>query len=298
MGRCYVLITPARNEERFIEHTIRSVVSQTVRPAEWVIVSDRSTDRTDEIVNRYSREYGFIRLLRVDGDEQRNFGSKALAFTKGYLALSHTGYEFIGNLDADVTLGPDYYEDVICNFNSSPRLGIAGGIILELAGGRYEPQNNSLDSVAGAIQLFRRDCFEEIGGYLPISTGGIDSAAEISARMHGWKVRTFEHLKVYHHRLVSSGRGSVARSRFRHGITHYLLGYHPLFELVKCAYRFTERPFALGSTITLAGFTWAAIMRYERPVSEEFVKYLRREQAGRASLGNIFKYRKRKARSS
>lgn len=275
----FVIITPARNESRTLEATIRSVVAQSLKPSEWVIVSDGSTDETDEIARRWSRIHPFIKLVRREGGRNRDFGSKAVAFRAGLDSLT-SKYDFIGNLDADITFAPDYYRDIIRAF-SDERLGLAGGVIYELIGNAFVPQKNSLESVAGALQLFRRECFEDIGGYIPISAGGIDAAAEISARMRGWKVRAFENLHAFHHRRVSGGSGRVLKSRFRHGVSHYLLGYHPLFEIMKCAYRVQDRPYLLGSLCTLAGYAWSAAAGYERPVSDEFVEFIRKEQKER-----------------
>lgn len=282
----YVIITPARNEGRTLEATIRSVVAQSLKPTEWVIVSDGSTDDTDDIGRRWSRLHPFIRLVRREGGRVRDFGSKAVAFKAGLDSIT-SKYDFIGNLDADITFGPDYYKDLLNEF-SDKRLGLAGGVIFELIGKEFVPQRNTPDSVAGALQFFRRECFEEIGGYIPISAGGIDAAAEISARMRGWRVRAFD-LKAFHHRRVSGGNGRVFKSRFRHGVAHYLLGYHPLFEIMKCAYRVQDRPYLLGALCTLAGYAWSAAIGYERPVSGEFVDFIRNEQKERLRSSRLFK---------
>ncbi|MBI5453579.1 MAG: glycosyltransferase family 2 protein [Deltaproteobacteria bacterium] len=283
----YVIITPARNEAGTLEATIRSVVAQSLRPSEWAIVSDGSTDDTDEIARRWSRLHPFIRLVRREGGRTRDFGSKAVAFKAGLDSIT-SKYDFIGNLDADITFGPDYYRDLLKAF-SDERLGLAGGVIYELIGREFVPQKNFPESVAGAIQLFRRECFVDIGGYIPISAGGIDAAAEISARMRGWRVRAFDDLKAFHHRRVSGGNGRVLKSRFRHGVAHYLLGYHPLFEIMKCAYRVQDRPYVLGALCTLAGYAWSAAIGCERPVSGEFVEFIRNEQRERLRSFRLFK---------
>lgn len=276
----YVLITPARNEERYIEKCLRSVITQTVLPQEWIIVNDCSIDRTEEIVKGYSREYPFIKLLRLSSGQGRDFGSKAAAFNSGYRSLSTADYGFIGSIDADVSFEPDYFERLMDRFEKEKKLGVAGGAILELVGKKYIKQLSGANSVAGAIQFFRRRCFEDIGGYVQIKFGGIDAAAEIMARMKGWDVRSFEWLEVHHHRRVSGSSG-VIRSRFRSGMMHYQLGYHPLFQLVSTAYRLFERPFIAGSLLTLLGYCWACVRRLERPVSPGFVDYLKSEQISR-----------------
>ena len=277
----YVLVTPARNEEAHIEKTIEAVLSQTIQPRRWVIVSDGSVDRTDEIVARYARSHAIIQLVRSAKQGQRNFGSKTKAFEVGYQQLKDIPHGFLGNLDADVSFAANYYEQILQQFQIHPYLGIGGGIILELINNQFVPQRISLNSVAGAIQLFRRQCYQAIGGYIPIPTGGIDAAAEILARKHGWGVQTFAEIPVYHHRRVTTGRASVLRARFYQGVTNYTLGYHPLFQTMSCLYRVAQRPYVVVSAFTLFGYVWSCLKRSRRVLPDEVIRYLRSEQMAR-----------------
>jgi poly-beta-1,6-N-acetyl-D-glucosamine synthase len=280
----YVLVTPARNEESYIERTIQSVLSQTQLPERWVIVSDGSTDRTDSIVEKYRHEHSFISLLRAQRDGGPNFGSKVKAFQAGYRELANQKYSLIGNLDADVTFTPEYFKTMVSKFQNDPCLGIAGGVICELMDGKYSPQKISMNSVAGAVQLFRRECFEGIGGYIPIKSGGIDAAAEILARMHGWTVSTFPGIEVMHHRRVMTGSRNILQTRFKQGLTQYLLGYHPLFQLARFIFRISDKPFLIGSFFSLCGYAWGFLTRAERPMPVEAVKFLQCEQMRRLNL--------------
>ena len=280
----YVLVTPAKNEETFIEQTIESVLSQTILPERWVIVSDGSVDRTEDIVARYTQRHSFIQLVKAGGREgmnQKDFGSKVMAFRAGYDQLRDQSYQFVGNLDADMTLGEHYHEQILEKFQSDPKLGLAGGIVLEPEENKFVPQNISLNSVAGAVQLFRRACYESFGGYIPMRRGGIDAAAEIMARMQGWKVRTFPEIQVFTHRPASTGGSTVYHTHFRRGFSNRLLGYHPFFQLVSSLSRFNERPYVVGSTCTLLGYTWACLSGHEPVLPHEAVKFLRSEQMAR-----------------
>ena len=100
----YVVITPAHNEDAFIEKTITSVIAQTVRPLKWVIVNDASTDRTREIVERYTMEHSFIHLVNVERPTGRHFGNKVRAFNRGLVEVRDLKFDYIGNLDADISL--------------------------------------------------------------------------------------------------------------------------------------------------------------------------------------------------
>jgi len=277
----YVLLTAARNEERHIERTINSVISQTILPRKWVIASDGSTDRTDQIVGKYQTKCNFIELVRASADPKRNFGSKARAIRFAYKRLGGLNYQFIGNLDADITFGPSYYEEVMEKFDHNTKLGIAGGIRYDYYKGKFELAYNSPNSVGGPAQFFHRDCFEAVGGYVSLKDGGIDAVAEITARMHGWEVRTFENIEIFHHRATGTAAERFFRSNFRYGLKFYSIGYHPLFFMLMSLHRAIRNPVLPGGIIWILGYLWAAANRYERPVSIDFVKYLRLEQMTR-----------------
>jgi biofilm PGA synthesis N-glycosyltransferase PgaC len=277
----YVLITPARNEESNISKTIQAVLAQSILPRQWVIVSDGSIDATEAIVEKYVAAVPFIKLLRREGNREREFGSKVEAFRIGYQAIADVTHEFVGNLDADVSFPADYFEQLLHHFRQDKQLGICGGLIVELIEGKFVAQKMSLNSVAGAVQMFRRECYEDIGGYVGIKGGGIDAAAEITARMHGWKVRTFSDLPVWHHRRVVTGSSSIVGARFRQGASNYQLGYHPLFHLASCLSRMGERPYVLGSASMLCGYLWSILKRPQRVLPPEVQRYLQKEQISR-----------------
>jgi len=280
-GISYILITAAKNEEDYIEKTIQSVIAQSVLPQKWVIVSDGSTDRTEEIVNKYATHYDFIQLVSTDAGEQRNFGSKARAITAGYERVKSIYHDYVGILDADVSFSPTYYESVIRKFVENTKLGIAGGILFDRHKEKYIKQRTSTHwSVSGPIQMFRRECFEQIGGYVPVR-GGVDAVAEVMARMKDWEVIAFPEIHVFHHRPTGAEKGSKHAIWFNQGVEDYLLGYHFAFVPVRCILRVIERPYLLGSLFMLCGYCWYWIRRPRRQVSSEFVQYLRREQLKR-----------------
>jgi glycosyltransferase involved in cell wall biosynthesis len=276
----YVLLTAAYNEEQYIEETIRSVVGQIVRPSRWVIVSDGSTDRTDEIVQRYAMSYPFIYLLRRVRDQNRRFASKVFALRAGLQTLALETVQFIGHLDADVSLDPFYFRDLLKEFDEDPTLGIAGGWYFEKMRGQYRPAlGSSSTSIPGGIQMFRRECYQDIGGLLPIEFGGEDWYAEIMARKCGWRVRSFPELQVHHLRPPGT-RGSPLRYCYHQGFMDFALGSHPIFELAKLARRIPWRPYLLGALVRLFGFLMAHILG-KRMVPPDFVDFLRKEQIGR-----------------
>jgi biofilm PGA synthesis N-glycosyltransferase PgaC len=284
----YVLITPARNEEAYIGKTLASVVSQTVRPLKWVVVSDGSTDRTDEIVGKYAEAHPWIELLRVPTHRDRSFAAKVTAFNMGYDRVKGLPFDVVGNLDADISFEPDYIEFLLSRFARSGSLGVAGTPFVEESG--YSSASDSFEGgkhVAGGCQLFRRACFEEIGGYVPNRAGGIDWIAVTTARMKGWETRSFKEKFFRHYRSLGTGTANSLGAVFDYGKKDYYLGGHPLWELFRVAYRATKRPYVLGGLVLLSGFLWAHVRRMPRAVGPELMRFHRREQMRK--LGEIIK---------
>ncbi|MDD5232380.1 MAG: glycosyltransferase family 2 protein [Syntrophales bacterium] len=277
----YVLVTAAHNEEAYIASAVESIAAQTVPPRRWVIVSDASSDGTEDIIGKYMESLGFIDLVSLQRDASRNFRSQVYAILEGVRKLQETPFSFIGNLDADIILEPDYYERILKRFRMNPRLGLAGGFVYEWRKNAYRSRNfNRVHSVPHAVQLFRRECYETFGGYIPLKYGGPDWHAEVTVRMKGWEARCFPEIPVYHQRPTGSVEGA-ARAYLRLGRMDYSLGSHPVFELFKCIIRYREPPFIIGSLLRMAGFLWLSLIREERQVTAEFVRFIRREQMRR-----------------
>jgi len=279
MPLTYVLITPARNEAAFIGLTLESVVSQTVKPAKWVIVSDGSTDGTDDIVRKYAAEHPWIELLRMPERRERHFAGKVHAFNAGYDRVKTLQYDAIGSLDGDISFDESYFAFLLGKLAGDPGLGLVGTPFKDRS--TYDYRFVSIEHVSGACQLFRRECFEDIGGYVPVEGGGIDHIAVITARMKGWKTRTFTDTVCLHHRAIGSARSGALMARFRVGASDYALGSHPLWEVCRTTYQMTKPPVVVGGLMMLAGFQWAAVRRAPRPVSDELVAFRRREQMRR-----------------
>jgi len=281
----YILITPAKDEEEFIENTIQSVISQNHLPMRWIIVNDGSVDRTGDIIKRYAEKYDFLIPLDRPKDQTRNFGSKATAIKYGYDSIRDLKFEYIGNLDADVTFDSTHYEKIIQKFEENEKLGVAAGVRYDNRNGKFIRLTPSSNSAGGPTQFFRRECYDQIGGYLPLKFGGIDAVAEVMARKNGWEVRSFPEIEIYHHRSTGSAGNNIIKSRFRAGIKYYVIGYHPLFIIPFVLSRIKFPPPIITSILLFAGYFWGTI-RHKKEVPDDFVKYLRSEQLNR--LRNYF----------
>ncbi len=276
----FVLITPARNEAQFIELTLQSMVAQTLRPLKWVIVSDGSTDGTDEIVRKYLAGNPWIELLRMPERSERHFAGKVHAFNAGYARVKDQDFDVVGNLDADVSFEPDHFAFLIGKMGEAARLGVAGAPFRE-GNYQYDYRYTNIENVWGGCQLFRRECFEAIGGYMPLKGGCIDHVAVVSARQHGWQTRTFTERVCMHHRQMGTALQNGLMAKFKFGMKDYSVGNHPLWELFRTLYQMKNRPFVVGGLALGSGYAWSLLRRAEIPLSPELVAFVRREQMQR-----------------
>jgi glycosyltransferase involved in cell wall biosynthesis len=277
----YVLVTPARNEAAFIEKTIRSVAAQTVLPLKWVIVSDGSTDDTDRLVQAYAARHDWIKLVRLPERTQRHFAAKVAAFNAGYARLAGLEYDAIGNIDADVSFDEEYFPFLLQKLAADPSLGLVGTPYRDPLNQVYDYRYVSIEHVTGPCQLFRRKCFEDIGGYTPVKGGAIDRIADIAARMKGWKTRTYTDKLYLHHRHTGTAQQGVLMAKFRDGAKDYSVGASPVWELFRAVYQMTRKPVVAGGFMLGCGYLWSFLKRVERPVPREMVEFCRREQMER-----------------
>jgi biofilm PGA synthesis N-glycosyltransferase PgaC len=279
----YVLITPARNEAAYIELTLKSVVSQSVRPLKWVIVNDGSTDGTDDIVRKYAANNSWIELVQMPERRERNFAGKAIAVSAGQKQLGGLQYDVIGNLDADVSFERDYFAFLMDRFAENPKLGV-GGTAFREGNLSYNYEFVGIEHVSGMCQLFRRECFEDIGGYAAIRSGGIDLIAVLSARAKGWDTRTFIEKSFVHHRSQGGALHTGLRERIHMGRKDYLLGNHPLWEIFRSVYQMAHKPFLIGGLLVLASYVWNSIRGVERTIPPELMAIRRGDQMKRLKL--------------
>jgi glycosyltransferase involved in cell wall biosynthesis len=290
MRTSYVIITPARDEEANLERTIESVIAQTVLPVEWVIVNDGSTDRTAEIIEESARQYPWIRAVHRVNRGYRQAGSGVMeAFKDGYVALGCCDWEFVVKLDGDLSFEPDYFEKCFEHFKREPRLGVGGGIIYNLMpdGTQRFERGGPTFHVRGATKIYRRACWEDIGG-LWLGTGW-DTIDEVKANMRGWVTRNFPDVRLVQHRATGAADGQWA-DLVKNGRANYISRYHPLFMLAKCLSRLRRRPYFVGSIALAYGFITGYLKRIRRLDDPATIRYLRGQQLRKlAGLETIWK---------
>lgn len=282
----YVLIMPTRDEEKYLQQTIDAIAAQTVPPLECVIVNDGSSDRTGEIAEENARRYPWIRVVhRADRGTRKLGGGVIEAFYEGLAALQATDYAYICKIDGDVTFPPRYFEDLMAKFEQDPVLGGASGKVWNPCGDVLKEERLADEMVSGAMNFWRRACFEAVGGY--VREVMWDGIVFHRARMCGYTTRSFrdENLRIIHHRLTGSSHRSIYRGRLRWGRGQWFMGTHPLYILASGVYRMRERPYVIGGALIVAGYVLAALSGVRRYEDLAFRRSLHRWQLRRLGLG-------------
>jgi len=275
----YVIITPVRDEERHIESTIASVCDQSIRPTEWVIVNDGSTDKTGEIIERRAAQCSWIKVVhRTNRGFRKSGGGVIEAFYDGYKELHSSDWEFIVKLDGDLTFSSDYFEKCFEHFERDPKLGVGGGDIYHDIQGTKRVEVNPRFHVRGATKIYRRACWEAIGGLL--KAPGWDTIDEVKANMLSWKSYSFSELHLIHHRLTGTADGLLG-DRVKHGLACYISGYHPLFLVASCVRRLIQKPYVAGSAAICYGFLKGYWTHVPRVNDTQLIRYLRTQQLRR-----------------
>ncbi|MGH9529788.1 MAG: glycosyltransferase [Terriglobales bacterium] len=279
----YVVITPVRDEEAYIQLTIQSMIKQTVQPYEWIIVDDGSTDMTGSIIDEYASKYSWIRSLhRANRGHRKAGGGVVDAFNDGYRALNTQDWDFIVKFDGDLTFDPDYFERCLENFDGEPTLGVGGGTICHIIDGKRHSEDCPVFHVRGATKIYRKSCWDAIGGFWPAP--GWDTVDEVKANRLGWTTRSFSNLYLIHHRPTGTAEGIWA-GLVKNGRANYICGYHPLFMISKCLLHIVREPYVIGSLALLYGFLSGYLKRIPRVDDVATIHYLRHQQMRRLRGG-------------
>jgi glycosyltransferase involved in cell wall biosynthesis len=269
----FIIISPVRNEEAFVEKTLKSVISQTVKPLEWIIVNDGSTDSTRSIVEQWVKQYPWIRLINI---EDRGFyypGTGVVnVITRGYESVSRKEWDFLIKLDCDITIENNYFEAIFAEFEKNPALGIASGAIYLVDGDIVRKEKSQRDHPWGASKVYRRKCFQDINGWKAIP--GWDLADLLSAQMRGWETRCFDEYRILHYRGTGTRRTDFTKGRFLLGRFHYRYGYSISYTFLKSIYWLGEKPYIIGGISIFLGFIYAAVRKESKLFEKDMRQFL------------------------
>ena len=282
----YVVITPVRDEEEYLPHTLECMLHQTILPTEWIIVNDGSTDNTGNIIDEYVQRYPWIRAVhRRNRGFRKPGGGVVEAFNEAYQKLRTKDWDFMVKFDGDLSFEPDYFECCFRNFSNNPKLGVGGGIICYEVDGVKEFEEAPTFHVRGATKIYRRSCWEQIGGFWPAP--GWDTMDEVKANSLGWSTMGFKDLHLVHHRPTGKADGFWS-GLVKYGRANYICGYHPLFMLGKFFRRLAVRPPVIGALALMYGYVTGYLKRIPQVDDPAAIAYLRKQQlnrlAGRASI--------------
>jgi biofilm PGA synthesis N-glycosyltransferase PgaC len=285
-GTRYIIITPVRNEGKRFQETAMWITTQTLRPVQWIIVDDGSSDGTETIADRYSSQYSWISVVHRSDRGSRQPGAGVIeAFYEGYESLTVRDWAYLVKLDGDLSAAPDYFERCLNEFQESPQLGIGGGLVSEPNQISELVCPHPMFHVRGATKIYRRACWDSIGGLL--KAPGWDTLDEVKANMLGWETRTFLNIPVRQLKATGSADGSW-NDAVKNGLANYISGYHPLFLIAKCLRRIGRQPYLLGASGILYGYITGYLKRIPRVKDRALIHYLRKQQlrrlVGRSSI--------------
>lgn len=271
----YILVTPAKNEEEDLPNLIHSMIQQTIKPLLWVIVDDGSTDNTPEILEEAKEKYNWIQSLRVK-ESKRDLGKHVYCvynigfdFAVKYCKAHNKQYDYIGNVDADMTMETEFFEKLIKEFEKNPKLGVASGSVYSNIHDELILEKDREDLPMGSPRLWRKECFEETGGYL-ISYSA-DSVSNVLAKLRGWETKRFSNIKAIQARKTSSAEGLWKGYKI-HGESAYFRNYHPLFVLAKGLKYSFNSPYYIGIAY-LYGYLSSVLKRMDKIDNEEVEEY-------------------------
>ncbi|NGP75927.1 glycosyltransferase family 2 protein [Balneolaceae bacterium YR4-1] len=276
------IVTPVRDEEDVVEELILSVVQQDLLPNEWVFVDDNSVDSTTNIIKSYSQKFEFIKLVSFPKDTNRTPGTGVIrAFEYGLNHLMQE-YDFLLKLDADLKFKPDYFQNIISEFEANEKLGIASGMIFEKNG--KPVKKNISDHPYGATKFYRKSCFDQIKPLEKIKTW--DLIDNIKANIAGYETKIIASEKVKHLKPMESAAGKTNENFLKGYYSSYLFYLFP-FAMLKSIKVMTEKPYIVGGVVYLSGYLYNLVINRERYSNSEVVKYLRKQQKNR--LKKLFK---------
>jgi biofilm PGA synthesis N-glycosyltransferase PgaC len=283
----HIVVTPCKNEEKYIPSLIHSMLNQTIRPKEWIIVDDGSNDNSCNIIKDMTMNEKWIKCISRKGIKKRNRGIEiAKLFAFGIEKISIENWEFCSKIDSDMILPVDYFEKIIQKFDQQEKAGILGGVCFtSMKRGRMKIEKVEPDHVRGGLKTYRRKCFEDIGGVT--IANGWDGLDEASAQMIGWETKNLTNIKVEHRRETGSHRGKIVNS-YISGEYAYFMGYIFPYILGRSTKRMFQKPYIIAGISMFLGYLKNKLLRKPIYQNKEVVAFIRAKQSRRLRLGKIY----------
>ncbi len=273
----YAVITPVKNEEKYIGKVIDSIVNQTILPQVWIIINDGSTDRTEQILKTFETKYKWINVIHLNSNEKRKVGGAAVIH-HGLNLLDLNSYEFIVRTDGDIEFDSAFFQKIFKKFEENPKLGIASGVCYVQQAKKLVEEKHPRFHTRGPLKVYRTECFRDIEGL--DANEGWDTIDEIKAHMQGWTTRSCPDLKIIHLRKTQTANGALNGQKNIGRISYYT-GYHPLYAVLRAARQAFTKPFFLSGIFMLWGYWEGYFKKDPRIADPAFIRYLRKQQINR-----------------
>jgi hypothetical protein len=216
--------------------------------------------------------------LTRDRGDRHAVAAAPRAFNWALGGVDQRDFTHIGKLDGDIELPGDYFERLLQEFDADPRLGIGGGVLVEPVGSTWQRVRTPRHHVRGALKLYRRECFQAIGGIQErLGWDGID---QIYAQMRGYRTVAVDHLVARHHRVCGTADGAL-RGWIRFGEAYHVLGFSFLWVFLKSVTCCAQRPRIVSGLAVAYGYArarWRSIPSVEDP---EYRRFVRRDERRR-----------------
>jgi len=277
-----LVVSPVRNESAHIELVVRAMAAQCLPPTKWIVIDDRSTDDTLQLLRRLEPEVSFMEVHEAGSDSAGALTRDRLAraaaprnFNRGLAMAQWRDYDYVMKLDGDIELAPGYLQTALERMNADPSIGLAGGYLNEpQPDGGFRRIPIPPHHVHGALKLYRRECFAAIDGVQERLAW--DTIDETYARMYGYRTISFPDLVSVHHRPWGTADGAV-RGRTRLGQCAYITHYPPLWVMLRSLKLALERPVGVLGAAYLFGYARAVVTRTERVQDPRYRRYARSE---------------------
>jgi glycosyltransferase involved in cell wall biosynthesis len=267
----YLIITPVHNEEKHLTTYIESVINQELKPTQFVLVDDNSSDSSSSLIKSYCEKFEWIKYLYHPSEAKKSQGAKIIhAFNYGLTNSSLEGIDIVSKIDADLKLPPEYFKKVIETFSNNQKIGLAGGYILEKEQGKWKRQKQGNYHIRGALKSYRVECFKDIDGLMPVL--GWDGIDIMKSYYNGWSSHVIE-IGVKHYRPASSNYDTPLLN-YKRGIANYKLGGNLFLAIIRSIVKSMHPPYIKSGYNFLLGYLHCYWNNEERLVSDDLAFFI------------------------
>lgn len=279
----FLIIIPTHNEEKNILFTLKSLQQQTFQDFFCVVVNDGSTDKTQQIVEEFSKENLKFKIQNLELSKHEPGAKVVRTFNKGLNSMDLNDFDIICKFDADIIFPKDYLKKINQVYESNAKAGMVSGIVkikksifeqalaFDFKDEKHQWKFEDISSknhIRGPIKSYRKECFQDMNGLRSVL--GWDNIDVMLAKKNGWETVTTKDLWVKHLRPTAYQYQNQKAEKL--GEYFYNIGLNfPLTIISSGKSSFKNKSFAEFFT-TIKTFMK---QKGERSLSKEEIKYIR-----------------------